>query len=351
MGNDTGLDPHLLATLSPEEREAITGADPAEIAALKAVAGDDTAAAAANDGGDDDAGDDSADDAGAGAGGDAPGAGAADDAAAQAAADAAAAAASAPAPAAAAAAAAPTAPAEAAPAPVYQFELPADFNDRVKKAADDEAGIWGRHEQGEISLEEARSELAKLRPVQAELDRMRMQSDISADMRRQAVEQEKRTAVTRLVTHAASDAGGKVDYQNDPEKWADLDTFVRRLAASEANADKPMDWFLQEAHKRVLALHGLTPAKVDDPKPDGGAPGDAAAKAAAAVKQATDKRRQSLDELSPVPNLPAGGAARTDTAGEFSDVMALEGMEFEQAIANMARTNPQRYARFVASGS
>ena len=49
------------------------------------------------------------------------------------------------------------------------------------------------------------------------------------------------------------------DYRKDTEKWSDLDAFVRSLAARTEYAHQSMDWFLEEAHKRVLALHGMSP--------------------------------------------------------------------------------------------
>ena len=36
----------------------------------------------------------------------------------------------------------------------------------------------------------------------------------------------------------------------------------------------------------------------------------------------------------------------SDVGGEFADVMELEGMAFEDAIARMAKTQPERFARF-----
>ncbi len=43
----------------------------------------------------------------------------------------------------------------------------------------------------------------------------------------------------------------------DTGKQADLDMFVKSLANDAKNGDKPAEWFLVEAHKRVKALHGL----------------------------------------------------------------------------------------------
>ncbi|GAA6119564.1 hypothetical protein Acidovoranil_16670 [Acidovorax sp. FG27] len=54
---------------------------------------------------------------------------------------------------------------------------------------------------------------------------------------------------------------GIVDYTKDTAKQADLDAFVRALAAAPGNESKPSRWFLEEAHKRVVALHVIPTTK------------------------------------------------------------------------------------------
>ena len=46
--------------------------------------------------------------------------------------------------------------------------------------------------------------------------------------------------------------------ESDAAKVRDLDLFVKALASDEANNEKPLVWFFDEAHRRVLALHGST---------------------------------------------------------------------------------------------
>ena len=50
-----------------------------------------------------------------------------------------------------------------------------------------------------------------------------------------------------------SEARNPRDYRKDAAKAEDLDGFVRMLANKQENADKPMDWFLAEAHKRAAS--------------------------------------------------------------------------------------------------
>jgi len=48
-----------------------------------------------------------------------------------------------------------------------------------------------------------------------------------------------------------------VDYRKDAGKMADLDRFVTIVANKPENANRSMEWFLQESHKLVLQTHGI----------------------------------------------------------------------------------------------
>lgn len=325
------LNADLLATMTDEERAAIEDADDAEIASLtsSATAKDDSRgtppkaeAAPATDEGTDDDDDD-----------DAP---PADEGAALAAIDPA------------------VPPVEATPAvpvePVvelepeaqtgfaYRFKLPDDFDQRLEAAKAAEADQYAKFKEGEIGIEELQIGLASVAEERRALDSMRIQHDIAIGSEQQRQEDMRNAAVAKLFREAkAADA---VDYSKDEAKAKDLDTFVRALAANPANEDKPLDWFLSEGHKRVKALYGLaapqpTPTPVDPAK----------AKAAAAAARRQDLA-QAPTTLAQVP----GGDGPGDVGGDFEDVLGLEGEAFEQAIANMARTNPARFAKFQ-SGS
>ena len=386
---NVSLDQDLLNTMTPEERAEIEGSDDAERASLaaagaakdprhtggdianekpgenddggqageaagggeggksgEAAAAEGTAAAAAGEGSQAEG----AAAAGASdAGGAAAGAGAADEAAAAAAAGQAAAA---PAPAPAQAADDPV-PAGSVrpPPPAYQFELPADFEERMATVKEAQGSLLDRFEAGDITKEEMRKEQDRLADERHELDSMRSRAEMAEDMRRQSGEVYRQQAIGALMDAAAKPEHGGIDYRKDAAKLADLDTFVRTLAANEANADKPLEWFLNEAHRRVRVLHGVAqpaPAPAPAPAEAGGAkPAAAAAPAADPLKAAADKRRQDIPNDVDLSSLP-GGADASDTDGEFGDIMALEGDAFEDAIAKMARNQPERWARFQA---
>lgn len=313
-----GLDADTLAQLTEEERAAIDDTpSEAELELLKAVAGDD----------DDDEGDD--DNTGADA---AAAAAAAAPAAAPAPAPAANAPAAAPAaePAAAPAPAAQPAPAPA-PTPTYKAELPADFDARKQAAADKESEAWRRFREGEIEQTDLQSELAAVSEERAALQALQTKAEISREMSAQTAEQQWQNAVTSFMDGVKS----TVDYTTDTKRAADLDLFVRSLANDPANASQPMSWFLEEGHKRVLALHGLSAAPAPSPAP---AQAPAAAPAPAVRKPDTSGLPPTLA------NVP-GSDGPGDVSGEFTDIDKLSGFELEDAIRRMTPAQRERYSR------
>ena len=88
---------------------------------------------------------------------------------------------------------------------------------------------------------------------------------------------------------------------------------------------------MQEAHRRVMALHGLAaPARGAEPPP---------------TPAKTNVERK--PDLSALPKNLAqvpGSSGPGDVSGEFSDVMSLDGFDMEDAIARMT---PAQRARFV----
>jgi hypothetical protein len=321
------LDADTLATLTPEEREAIESAEmsPEELAAMQRIAGsdnDDDTDAGNDDAGNDDAGNDDAgnDDAGnddAGNDDDGNDVAAAAGAASNAAADGGAAAA---------AAARPAAQAPDAAAPRYEAKLPDNFDQQVKTLADREAELKRQFRTGEIEFDEYEEQRSQLLTKREALTIARTKAEISQEMTVQTAERQWKTTVNRFLDAAAKDG---LDYRGDAAKMGDLDLFVKTLAQRTEYADKPPEWFLQEADRRVRALYGMsTPqARRSDP-----------------VADATARRRvdpaDAPRSLAQVPGSDGPG----DVAGEFADVDALGGDDLEMALARMTPAQREKYA-------
>jgi hypothetical protein len=149
-------------------------------------------------------------------------------------------------------------------------------------------------------------------------------------MNAQTAEQLWTHAVNQFMDSTArlSEAAGGIDFRKYTEKWSDLDGFVRRLAARTEHAHQSMDWFLEEAHKRVLALHGMSPtAKAAEV--------DSSAEAKPALKAMDRKpldRKPPLDIAPKALAMVPGSERPGDMDGEFADVLASEGLPYEQAL-------------------
>lgn len=309
--DDTTLDPQMLDLLTPEERAAIAGeeVDPADKAALAAIIGESAKPSVTTDDGEDDGEDDG------GAGNEpaaAPAAAPAEPAGQD---DGAQPAAAAPAP-------------KADPAsPTYKAELPADFQEQVAALKEEQDALRQKFKAGEIELDAYEAERDAIAQKQRDLDRAAIKAEISSEMTEQTAAQQWQAAIARQFDAAIKPEAGGIDYRKDAEKQADLDQFVRSLAAKPENADKPMDWFLAEGHKRVLALHDIRPA----------APAQKPAAAPA------PNRRPPVDaapaSLAHVPGADGPG----DVGGEFADLDALEGLELEAAINRMSTAQREKY--------
>ena len=228
------------------------------------------------------------------------------------------------------------------PIPRYDSKLPEDFDAQVKSLSDKEAELKRQFKAGELEFDDFDVARAALQSERELLTIARTKAEISQEMNAQTAEQLWTHAVNQFMDSTArlSEAAGGIDYRKDTEKWSDLDGFVRSLAARNEFAHQSMDWFLVEAHKRVLALHGMSAAKTSD--------AESSAEAKPVVKAMDRKpvdRKPPLDIAPKTLAMVPGGEGPGDVDGEFADVLALEGLAYEQAIARMSPTERERFLR------
>ena len=228
------------------------------------------------------------------------------------------------------------------PIPRYDSKLPEDFDAQVKSLSDKEAELKRQFKAGELEFDDFDVARAALQSERELLTIARTKAEISQEMNAQTAEQLWTHAVNQFMDSTArlSEAAGGIDYRKDTEKWSDLDGFVRSLAARNEYAHQSMDWFLEEAHKRVLALHGMSAAKTSD--------AESSSEAKPALKAMDRKpvdRKPPLDIAPKTLAMVPGGEGPGDVDGEFADVLALEGLAYEQAIARMSPTERERFLR------
>lgn len=213
-------------------------------------------------------------------------------------------------------------------APQYRAQLPGDYEAQIQAIKARDADLRQKYKDGEIDIDERDVGLSALGEQREQLLVARAKHEVSVEMTEQSAQSAWQTAINSFVRTAAKDGG--IDYRKDAAKAADWDQFVRVLAAKEEHSDKPMDWFLSEAHKRVLALHGVAPAKPS---------------AADAIAAAKAKRQPPVSGAPKTLAQVPGGDGPGDVEGEFSGVLALDGQEYEDAIAAMTPTQRAKFMR------
>jgi hypothetical protein len=228
------------------------------------------------------------------------------------------------------------------PIPRYDSKLPEDFDAQVISLADKEAELKRQFKAGELEFDDFDVARAALQSERELLTIARTKAEISQEMNAQTAEQLWTHAVNQFMDSTArlSEAAGGIDYRKDTEKWSDLDGFVRSLAARSEHAHQSMDWFLEEAHKRVLALHGMSAAKTSASESS-----SEAKPALKAMNRNPIDRKPPLDIAPKTLAMVPGGEGPGDVDGEFADVLALEGLAYEQAIARMSPTERERFLR------
>lgn len=316
MAERISLDEHQDSLLTDEERAAIADDPPGADAAAE-----DTAENASADADHDDDGDDDSDD-------DADGESAGDDdtkPVAEVAAPAA-------------AAVADTADEDDEPAlPTYQVALPEDFDAKVAANKAALTDLRKKRDDGEISNSEFDAQVETLSDERDELRRLQARHDVAEDMRQQSQQAQVNAYWGRTLKAAEADG---IDYRTDKVKHADFDLMIKALANNPANNDRPLKWFFAEAHKRVLALHGVAAAA--------SAPADPAAPVDKR-KAAADARKPDLSALpKTLADVPGDDGPGSVDGDEFGDIDALDGLAYEDALAAKMKRDPGFATKYVA---
>lgn len=212
-------------------------------------------------------------------------------------------------------------------APVFSFTLPEDFDAKVAENKQALADLRAKRDAGDIDMAEYDAQAEKLIDQRDDLRNMRTKAEMAQEAQRAADKQRLDRAVADAFKAAKADG---IDYRSDKDKAADLDGFIKALANNAANDDKPLKWFFAEAHRRVLALHGIT-----------------AGKPAAKPAEKPAAKGPRHPDLSAVPKTLAG-VPGSDGPGdldgdEFSELDKLEGEAYDEAYAKLSKAQQERY--------
>lgn len=205
----------------------------------------------------------------------------------------------------------------------YSVELPKDFDDQLKANKTAAGELRTQFNDGELDQSEYDAALDGLQDKREEMLELRARARISAEMRQQSEQDVWVNTINAFVADAGSKPElGIVDYSKDADKQADLDAFVKALASAKGNENKPMRWFLEEAHKRVVALHGVPTTK----------------------KAADPKRRPDVSGVvQSLADVPGGAGDADPTGSEFAELDKLTGPAYERALSAMPQEKRDRY--------
>ncbi|UBQ44588.1 hypothetical protein [Comamonas thiooxydans] len=222
---------------------------------------------------------------------------------------------------------APAAPAPApaaSRAPAYVVELPADFAEQQAANKQARAELKAKLNSGDLDMEEYEAEAERLDEERMSLMAQKQRAEISKEMTEQAAQNDWKAAINSFMDDASKNGEiGLIDYRKDEDKARDFDSMVKGLAT--ANPDKPLEWYLYEAHKRVVALHEIPVVAKTSKKEQG--------------------RKPPVDTITPnLAHMPGGSGDGDAFADEFAAIDKLTGLAAERAVAALS---PQKLALYL----
>lgn len=212
--------------------------------------------------------------------------------------------------------------------PVLRAEVPEKADEIKRKIESAQDELEKKFREGEIDFETYKASERKLSGQLQQIRDAELQARIYADQQAQTAQQEWIWNVKQFKRQAKKNDG--IDYDSDEKLNKDLDVMIRALASDPDNASKGADYFLEEAHKRVLVLRGIAPkraAKADDAK----------AEANAARKPPTESIPKTVGDI------PGGGDPSDTGTSEFAALDKLTGEAFERALAKLSAEQRSRY--------
>lgn len=215
----------------------------------------------------------------------------------------------------------------------FTAEAPEDAAEKITALRAEKAAAFKKLMDGELEPEAYSAIEDKVLGQISEIERELTTAKVAADFTVQQAERAYRNTVSTVLDAAKKNEG--IDYHAPENKHLHeaLDRTVKWLANDPANADKPAQWFIEEAHSLVKSRFNLgksaTPQATQAP--------------AASGKQTNAGKAPNLSGLPPtVRNVPA--AADSDDGGEFAHLSGLTGMALERAVAKMSPEQQQRWA-------
>lgn len=228
--------------------------------------------------------------------------------------------------------------------PVYQASLPQDFAERVKALEDANRELAVQYEQGEFDLVEFGKRQKVLHEQEWALRGAALKAELAREQQAQSMAQRwtwEQEAYFRKPENRA--------FRDDPVISHAFEGAIKLLAADEANENRDMAWFLEEAGRLARArVRELAESLNNPPGRAAGAGGTRGGQGAGAGTQATGKGAGQMSRVALPPSL--GGvptAAMPDPGGdEFAYLDRLSGLDAERALSKLT---PEQLDRYLTS--
>lgn len=148
--------------------------------------------------------------------------------------------------------------------------LPEEYAQKVSEVDAQLASIGEKFQEGDLTWEDYQTQLREATAQRENLVREAAKAETTQEISER--ERQREIAEAQAAWDKASDAfiaakPDSIDYAADTEKFRDLNTYVKALAADPDNGNKPADWYLQEAHSLVKAKHRIASAPAAASKP------------------------------------------------------------------------------------
>jgi hypothetical protein len=225
-----------------------------------------------------------------------------------------------------------TAPALADSAEVIA-RIKAERSSAISASTDAKEALRAQYESGELADDEAykkglatientlADKIDELQDRRTEIDRQRIKSELSAEMREQQLQNEWTSTVTRFVKSTAKNEGINYNDASRPLLGNALDAEVKRLSQLETASSMSFEQVLEAAHKAVVEQFGLK-ATVQE-------------KAQSAAAKPTVKIPPNIG------NAPS--ASRGNEESRFDHIDSLQGVARERALAQMSEAERDEY--------
>ena len=210
-------------------------------------------------------------------------------------------------------------------------------DEKLAELLDQRKAIREKYREGDITAEEKDTQEDAINDQIADLRAAKQNAAFVESYNRQMEETDYLTTLARVKSDIATNEG--LDYDKNPMLLQNWDLKVRALASDPANAGKPGEWYLREAHKQVVAEVEATVAALGFKREGGKAPTRDPIRAAVAERRVPQTGAKSLAAL------PAAGNETPADAAEFAHLDRLNGDDLETAVARMTPDQQERWAR------